>query len=87
MLPRRGWLRNWHTRSCLSGQGRRGPATSFQSRVGRRGNLTGSLFFAEERVVNQRRATVGHVGVDGKLGVSHVLSSVPSVVRVLCCPQ
>ena len=31
-------------------------------------------FFAEERVVNQRRATVGHVGVDGKLGVSHVLS-------------
>ena len=34
----------------------------------------GLTFFAEERVVNQRRATVGHVGVDGKLGVSHVLS-------------
>ena len=51
-------------------------STIFQSRVGeRRGNLTGfAVLVAEERVVNQRRATVGHVGVDGKLGVSHVLS-------------
>ena len=30
--------------------------------------------FAEECVVNQRRVTVGHLGVDGKLGVLHILS-------------
>ena len=30
--------------------------------------------FAEECVVNQRRVTVGHLGVDGKLGVPHILS-------------
>ena len=30
--------------------------------------------FAGECVVNQRRVTVGHLGVDGKLGVPHILS-------------
>ncbi len=40
----------------------------------------GIMFFAEECVVNQRRVTVGHLGVGGKLGVLRVLC-VTSVSR------
>ncbi len=31
------------------------------------------MVFAEECVVNQRRVTVGHLGVGGKLGVLRIL--------------